>query len=321
VTLLVLGFVALTLRFPRAAATALVIAAWAALVPAIAVLFPVRSLAPTLLLVLAVPVAAAAHLIRWVAPWLTALLALIPAGLLAAALSPLAPVSEGIAVWVAYGAAAAVLLYRFVLARRARAELSTREQEQLRVRVREGRPEAQQDRAAGPPSISVEEALGELESMIGLAPVKEQVRSIAASIEASRLRAEAGYTSERPTRHFVFVGPPGTGKTSVARTVAKIFYAFGLLDTPYVVEAQRADLVGEFLGATAIKTNELVDRALGGVLFIDEAYGLVNTSDGQPDRFGAEAVQTLLKRAEDDRDRLIIILAGYEQEMTSFLTS
>ncbi|MFD0665327.1 AAA family ATPase [Thermocatellispora tengchongensis] len=157
--------------------------------------------------------------------------------------------------------------------------------------------------------------------MIGLLPVKEQVRSIAASIEASRLRAEAGYTTDPPMRHFVFVGPPGTGKTSVARTVAKIFYAFGLLETPYVVEAQRADLVGEYLGATAIKTNELIDRALGGVLFIDEAYGLMNTGDGQADRFGAEAVQTLLKRAEDDRDRLIIILAGYEKEMTAFLSS
>ncbi|MEV4101939.1 AAA family ATPase [Nonomuraea sp. NPDC049649] len=315
-TAVILCFVALTLRFPQAAATALVVAGWLALLPVFASLFPAWSLAPTLLMLLALPVAVAAHLIRWVTPWVSALLALVPAGALAAAL---ASVSDNLAVWAGYGAAAAVLGHRFLLARRARAELTA--QERVRVRAREGRAEPQQEKAQGLPQISVEEALAELDAMIGLNPVKEQVRSIAASIEASRLRAEAGYTAGRPVRHFVFTGPPGTGKTSVARTLAKIFYAFGLLETPYVVEAQRADLVGEYLGATAIKTNELVDRALGGVLFIDEAYGLINSSDGQPDRFGAEAVQTLLKRAEDDRDRLIIILAGYEQEMTSFLSS
>ncbi|MFB4287652.1 AAA family ATPase [Nonomuraea sp. ATR24] len=314
-TMAALSFIALALHFPRAAATLLVVAAWACLVPVFEVLFQ-APFTSTLLLLLALPVAAGAHLIRWVAPWVTALLALVPAGALAAAVSL---VSESLAVWVAYGAAAAVLGYRFLLARRARSELTA--EEQVRVRAREGRPEPVADKAPALPQISVEEALAELDGMIGLAPVKEQVRSIAASIEASRLRAEAGYTAGRPTRHFVFLGPPGTGKTSVARTLAKIFYAFGLLETPYVVEGQRADLVGEFLGATAIKTNELVDRALGGVLFIDEAYGLINSSDGQPDRFGAEAVQTLLKRAEDDRDRLIIILAGYEQEMTAFLSS
>jgi SpoVK/Ycf46/Vps4 family AAA+-type ATPase len=317
ITAVVLCFVALTLRFPQAAATVLVVAGWTMLLPLFAALFPPQSMAPSLLMVLALPVAVAAHLIRWVTPWVSAVLALIPAGALAAAVSP---ISENLAVWVAYGAATAVLGYRFLLARRARAELTA--EERVRVRARDHLPEQhQQEKVQGLPQISVEEALAELDAMIGLNPVKEQVRSIAASIEASRLRAEAGYTAGRPVRHFVFLGPPGTGKTSVARTLAKIFYAFGLLETPYVVEAQRADLVGEYLGATAIKTNELVDRALGGVLFIDEAYGLINSSDGQPDRFGAEAVQTLLKRAEDDRDRLIIILAGYEQEMTSFLSS
>jgi SpoVK/Ycf46/Vps4 family AAA+-type ATPase len=171
------------------------------------------------------------------------------------------------------------------------------------------------------PVITVEEAMAELDAMIGLTAVKDQVRSIAASIEAARRRALAGIGAEKPMQHFVFLGPPGTGKTAVARIVAKVFYAFGLLDVPTVVEAQRSDLVGEYLGATAIKANELIDSALGGVLIIDEAYSLVNEGDGQSDRFGNEAVQVLLKRAEDDRDRLVIILAGYERQMETFLAS
>ncbi|WP_174550868.1 AAA family ATPase [Actinomadura latina] len=176
-------------------------------------------------------------------------------------------------------------------------------------------------RTAAAPDISVADALAELEHMIGLEPVKRQVRSIAASIEAAHLRAAAGVPTEKPMRHFVFVGPSGTGKTTVARVLAKIFYAFGLLPEPALVEAHRADLVGEFLGATALKTNRLVDSALGGVLFIDEAYALVNSAEGQPDRFGDEAVQTLLKRAEDDRDNLVVILAGYDVQMAEFLDS
>jgi SpoVK/Ycf46/Vps4 family AAA+-type ATPase len=182
----------------------------------------------------------------------------------------------------------------------------------------------QQSAAAPPrpkPQITVEDAMAELDAMIGLGAVKDQVRSIAASIEAARRRAVAGFSTDKPMRHFVFLGPPGTGKTTVARVIGKIFYAFGLLDLPEVVEAQRSDLVGEYLGATAIKTNELIDSALGRVLFVDEAYSLVNEGDGQSDRFGVEAVQTLLKRAEDDRENLIIILAGYEKQTESFLAS
>jgi SpoVK/Ycf46/Vps4 family AAA+-type ATPase len=182
-----------------------------------------------------------------------------------------------------------------------------------------GRAVTQPDAERAP--ITVDEAMAELTAMIGLAAVKDQVRSITASVEAARRRAMAGHAAEKPMQHFVFLGPPGTGKTAVARVVAKVFYAFGLLDSPTLVEAQRADLVGEYLGATAIRTNELIDSALGRVLFIDEAYSLVNDGDGQADRFGNEAVQALVKRAEDDRERLIIILAGYERQMESFLAA
>jgi len=168
---------------------------------------------------------------------------------------------------------------------------------------------------------TLESAIAELDELVGLEPVKQQVRAIAAQLRVAKLRDRQGLTSQPPARHFVFTGPPGTGKTTVARILGRIFAALGLLVRPEVIEAHRADLVGEHLGSTAIKTNRLVDSALGGVLFIDEAYSLHNEGYSGGDAFGAEAVQTLLKRAEDDRDRLVIVLAGYPVDMDRFLRS
>jgi len=168
---------------------------------------------------------------------------------------------------------------------------------------------------------TVEGALAELDWLVGLEPVKQQVRAIAAQLRVAKMRTQHLLPSQPPARHFVFTGPPGTGKTTVARILGRIFAALGLLVRPSVVEAHRADLVGEHLGSTAIKTNKLVDSALGAVLFIDEAYSLYNDGYSGGDAFGSEAVQTLLKRAEDDRDRLVIVLAGYTADMDRFLRS
>ena len=189
------------------------------------------------------------------------------------------------------------------------------------VRVQQAATAVREHAVAEPPPVTVEEAVAELDAMIGLAGVKEQIRQVVAFVQATAMRARSGLPVDKPMHHFVFLGPPGTGKTSVARIIAKLYYAYGLLETPNVTEAQRADLVGEYLGATAIKTNELIDSALGGVLFIDEAYSLTNDADGQADRFGSEAVQALLKRAEDEREQLIVILAGYDRQMEDFLAS
>jgi type VII secretion ATPase EccA len=168
---------------------------------------------------------------------------------------------------------------------------------------------------------TLESALAELDELVGLDPVKRQVHEIAAQLRVARLRERQGLSSQPPVRHFVFTGPPGTGKTTVARILGRIFTALGLLVRPEVIEAHRADLVGEHLGSTAIKTGKLVDSALGGVLFIDEAYSLYNVGYSGGDAYGSEAVATLLKRAEDDRDRLVIVLAGYPADMDRFLHS
>ncbi|MEU6924473.1 AAA family ATPase [Streptomyces sp. NPDC046631] len=160
-----------------------------------------------------------------------------------------------------------------------------------------------------------------LDGMIGLEPVKRQVLTLIAQLRMAALREEQGLPSGARPRHFVFAGPPGTGKTTVARIIGKVFAGLGLLRSGHVIEAQRVDLVGQHLGSTAIKTSKVIDSALNGVLFIDEAYALSNSGYSGGDAFGDEALQVLLKRAEDDRDRLVVVLAGYREEMTGLLAA
>ncbi|MEU9915599.1 AAA family ATPase [Streptomyces sp. NPDC051001] len=175
---------------------------------------------------------------------------------------------------------------------------------------------------AGPTDpVLLEEALTELERMVGLEPVKRQVKALSAQLNMARLRAGQGLPVQPPKRHFVFSGPSGTGKTTVARILGRVFYALGLLGGDHLVEAQRADLVGEYLGQTAVKANELIDSAIGGVLFVDEAYSLSNSGYGKGDAYGDEALQVLLKRAEDNRDHLVVILAGYPEGMDRLLAA
>ncbi|MFD0447407.1 AAA family ATPase [Streptomyces indonesiensis] len=169
--------------------------------------------------------------------------------------------------------------------------------------------------------VLLESALQELERMVGLEPVKRQVRALSAQLHMARLRAGQGLPVQPPKRHFVFSGPSGTGKTTVARILGRVFYALGLLGGDHLVEAGRADLVGEYLGQTAVKANELIDSALGGVLFVDEAYSLSNSGYSKGDAYGDEALQVLLKRAEDNRDRLVVILAGYPEGMDRLLAA
>ncbi|MFJ8039686.1 AAA family ATPase [Kitasatospora sp. NPDC096147] len=170
-------------------------------------------------------------------------------------------------------------------------------------------------------SDGLEAALAQLEQMVGLDPVKRQVRALSAQLRMSRLRADQSLPVAPPKRHFVFSGPSGTGKTTVARILGQVFHALGLLSGDHLVEAQRSDLVGEYLGQTAVKANELIDSALDGVLFIDEAYSLSNSGYSQGDAYGDEALQVLLKRAEDNRDRLVVILAGYPEGMSRLLAT
>jgi SpoVK/Ycf46/Vps4 family AAA+-type ATPase len=167
---------------------------------------------------------------------------------------------------------------------------------------------------------SLSDLLSELDALIGLDPVKAIVHQLIDMAQVEQMRRTAGLPVTRVSRHLVFTGNPGTGKTTVARLLARLYKAIGILKTGQLIEVSRSDLVAGYVGQTAIKTTEAVKRALGGILFIDEAYSLSRRS-GLGQDFGQEAIDTLVKLMEDHRDELVIIAAGYNNEMTQLLSS
>ena len=158
----------------------------------------------------------------------------------------------------------------------------------------------------------------ELDNLIGLTSVKSEITALTNYIKVQKLREEKGMKVTPVSLHCVFTGNPGTGKTTVARIVSEIYKELGLLKRGHLVETDRSGLVAEYVGQTAAKTNKIIDSALDGILFIDEAYSLINGSNSD---YGKEAIATLLKRMEDDRNRLVVILAGYTNDMKRFIDS
>ena len=181
-------------------------------------------------------------------------------------------------------------------------------------------PDAIVDLAAERRDAGVDEVLATLETeLVGLAPVKTRVAEIAALLLVDRVRARYGITAPQPTLHMSFTGNPGTGKTTVALRMAELLHRLGYLRRGHLVSVTRDDLVGEYIGHTAPKTKEVIKRAMGGVLFIDEAYYLYKVENERD--YGAEAIEILLQVMENNRDDLVVILAGYADRMDQFFSA
>ncbi len=180
------------------------------------------------------------------------------------------------------------------------------------------------DLAASPQRVvrktGLDAVLDQLDAeLVGLAPVKTRIREIAALLVVDRLRREHGLASERPSLHMCFTGNPGTGKTTVARRMAEILHRLGYVERGHLVSVTREDLVGQYVGHTAPKTREVLKKAYGGVLFIDEAYYLYRPENERD--YGQEAIEILLQAMENERDKLVVILAGYKNRMDEFFGS
>ncbi len=183
--------------------------------------------------------------------------------------------------------------------------------------LRPDAPKTNAEKEPEKPDLDV--LLAEMDSLVGLDKIKQNVRSLRNLAKVRKLREENGLPIPAMSLHLVFMGNPGTGKTTIARLIAQLYYAIGVLSKGQLVEVDRSGLVAGYVGQTAIKTDEVIKKALGGVLFIDEAYAL--TSQEGSNDFGHEAVETILKAMEDHRDDFVVIVAGYEELMEKFISS